>query len=376
MNFKGIKIDCHYSDGEIYIELIALPSEGDEISFSVVIVKHGEALTSLLNNDFEVLIEDETIKLNKTIKRLDKLKRRLLRFKNFLSEDNLWRTEEEIRFREEIVSEYNTEYFLMTRDCAEYFKSLCRSSGTEYFKSLIDFAFIGDETLSQYPIPDRLFAFSRAEHDNFDKFFYDNGFYSRLDFDTFRSFYSSPDDFLATFKDRMDINESDLPVHEKALKLLELEHQGRQRTYFFTYGYKLNNINQLMALELTEIYKRNLPIKKCACCNKYFIPQKRSDAIYCDGISPFDTSKSCKEYGARQAWQQTLKTSESAKLYRDIYMSKQMLAKRNPDMADYKKSFEKYKQEAKRWKVDVKLGTKTELAFIAWLKEVKEKKVL
>lgn len=116
--------------------------------------------------------------------------------------------------------------------------------------------------------------------------------------------------------------------------------------------------------------------KQCKNCGKYFAPTKRSDTAYCDRVSPQDATKTCKEYGARNAWERTLRESEVAGLYRKIYMSKQMLVKRNPHIAEYAESFEKYKTLSKQWKADVKTGTKTEEAFIAWLKDVKEKKVL
>ncbi|MHB1368487.1 MAG: hypothetical protein ACYCWE_21920, partial [Eubacteriales bacterium] len=62
------------------------------------------------------------------------------------------------------------------------------------------------------------------------------------------------------------------------------------------------------------------------------------------------------------------------KLCRNIYQSKQMLVKRNPDIDVYKKSFERFKDESKMWKADIKAGIKTEDAFLKWLKAIKENK--
>lgn len=44
-----------------------------------------------------------------------------------------------------------------------------------------------------------------------------------------------------------------------------------------------------------RILEQRLTIKKCENCGKYFIP-KRSNILYCDGISPQDNSKTCKKY--------------------------------------------------------------------------------
>jgi len=116
-------------------------------------------------------------------------------------------------------------------------------------------------------------------------------------------------------------------------------------------------------------------IKLCQNCNKYFIPYNRSDALYCDRISPQDNTRTCKEYGTERLWYERLKKNEAAKLYRNIYQAKQMLVKRNPDIPAYKEYFESYKDQAKQWKAEVKNGTKSEKEFLAWLRTVKEKKV-
>lgn len=140
--------------------------------------------------------------------------------------------------------------------------------------------------------------------------------------------------------------------------------------------YIIKDIKELNTLAFTYIYGKDLLIKKCENCGKYFIPLNRSDEKYCDRTSPQDSKKTCKEYGAQKAWIEKIKNNEAIGLYRKIYMSKQMLAKRNPDICEYKTSFEKYKEQSSQWKADVKSGIKTEQEFIEWLKQVKEKKVL
>lgn len=116
-------------------------------------------------------------------------------------------------------------------------------------------------------------------------------------------------------------------------------------------------------------------IKKCENCGRFFVPKNRSDTIYCDYPSPQDNKKTCKKYGAEKKYQKNLKDNELMSLYRRIYMSKQMLAKRHPDISAYTDAFNKYKEESKKWKADIKSGTKTEDEYLLWLREVKEKKV-
>ena len=141
------------------------------------------------------------------------------------------------------------------------------------------------------------------------------------------------------------------------------------------YSYECNRILDLCLSCLHYILANGYTVKKCAVCNKYFVAKNRSDTLYCDRTSPNDKTKTCKEYGAIKAYQDNLKTNEAMGLYRKIYMSKQMLAKRHPEIKEYSDAFEAYKVHSKQWKKDVKEGKKTEADYIEWLKSVKKKKV-
>lgn len=140
--------------------------------------------------------------------------------------------------------------------------------------------------------------------------------------------------------------------------------------------YTLLSSLSLASFELANMIENNTKIKECKNCGNFFVPSKRADELYCDGIAPQDENKTCKEYGAIKTYQDNLKTNEAMGLYRKIYMSKQMLAKRHKDILEYQESFNKYREQAKQWKKEVKIGTKTESEYIVWLKEIKEKKIL
>lgn len=119
------------------------------------------------------------------------------------------------------------------------------------------------------------------------------------------------------------------------------------------------------------VWHNKLP-KKCKNCGLYFIPLKRTDAIYCDRISPQNPNATCKVQGARLQWHTTLQSDEAAKLYRTIYSAKQIASKRYPA---HMEDFERFKVESKQWKSDVKQGKKTEDEYLTWLTTVKEKRV-
>ena len=62
-----------------------------------------------------------------------------------------------------------------------------------------------------------------------------------------------------------------------------------------------DDIVGLLLMSLENCHEKQVKFIKCKNCGEFFIPAKRSDTIYCDRQAPQDTSKTCKEYGARQA---------------------------------------------------------------------------
>jgi len=145
---------------------------------------------------------------------------------------------------------------------------------------------------------------------------------------------------------------------------------------FKTYDkvYYTRDLGDFVIIELYEILKAGYKFKSCENCGAPFIPYKRSDTLYCDRPAPQNYTKTCKEYGGRQAYQESLKTNKSMRLYRNIYMAKQMLAKRHPELKGYHEDFEKYIAQAVQWKKDVKAGLKTDDEYITWLKSVRGKR--
>ena len=141
--------------------------------------------------------------------------------------------------------------------------------------------------------------------------------------------------------------------------------------------YKFPEFIDLVTFVIYQMTVQNDTIKTFKNCGKYFYPATRSDALYCDNISPQDSSKTCKEYGKYINYLKKTQTDEAMKLHRQIYNQK-----RNRALA-YKfenrvinDDFNVYKNESNKWRIAVKTGEKTEEEFIEWLKSVKEKKVL
>lgn len=139
----------------------------------------------------------------------------------------------------------------------------------------------------------------------------------------------------------------------------------------FDKAYECTAIYELIKVSLFEALNAEYKFKLCQNCELPFIPYNRSDTMYCDRPSPQDYTKTCKEYGGRQTYQENLKNDKSVHLYRNTYMKLQMLVKRNPDIKEYQEKFDEFKITSKQWKIDVKEGRKTKEEYIKWLKSIK-----
>lgn len=175
------------------------------------------------------------------------------------------------------------------------------------------------------------------------------------------------------------IDAFDLKVKKPNAELLKNDNDIivalQENTPYFYFTYECLNISDYMITTFLQIIENNYLILKCKNCNKYFIPYKRTDTYYCDRISPQDNTKTCKQYGADRAWWiRTKDENDWYNLYRKIYQSFQVKAKRNPDNPQFKQNYDNFRADANEWKKAVKEGTKTEAEFMKWLQEFRKKK--
>ena len=159
----------------------------------------------------------------------------------------------------------------------------------------------------------------------------------------------------------------------KTLKNNNIIAMLEKNSLYLYFSYQCLNINDYCTASFLQLIENNYLILKCKNCNKYFIPYKRTDTYYCDRTSPQDTTKTCKKYAIELAWREKTKDETDWHcLYRRVYQSLQMKAKRKPNDSLLKKSFEDFKIDAKEWKKAVKEGAKTEEEFKNWLQEFRK----
>lgn len=215
----------------------------------------------------------------------------------------------------------------------------------------------------------------------------DETFYDVKKYEFANRYYFEIDHKLSSFElDTIDLNYNtpygrrivDFNTPQAFIKDLNKKYQTEkkerdERFKIYDKVYEIDRLSEFARISLSEILKAGYKFKKCENCGVAFIPYNRSDAIYCDHPSPQDNTKLCKEYGARKAYQNNLNSNKTMKLYRNIYMQKQMLAKRNPDIKGYTNEFENFKEKSKQWKKEVKAGLKVEDEYLSWLKSIRKK---
>lgn len=116
------------------------------------------------------------------------------------------------------------------------------------------------------------------------------------------------------------------------------------KLFGFYITYELSDIDSLLSLEIINIQDSSITINQCKNCKKYFIPEKRSDEIYCDRI--FKNHKTCKEVGY------------SNKIKNDLFKT------------EYRKAYKTQHAKIKRYSENI--PNYKEKYFVPWKKALKE----
>ena len=66
--------------------------------------------------------------------------------------------------------------------------------------------------------------------------------------------------------------------------------------------YIITDFIDLLNVNIDIFFTKKMHINKCKNCGKYFIPSNRSDEKYCDNPSPQKPKKTCKQYGAKKSY--------------------------------------------------------------------------
>ena len=139
--------------------------------------------------------------------------------------------------------------------------------------------------------------------------------------------------------------------------------QNKKHLLSMSDTHKSNDISSICYAILGKLVKTpNYPIKKCQNCGMYFIPNAKTDEIYCD--YPKENSKPCRDLGAFQSYTQRLKDNKAMGEYRKKYQKLFMQVKKNKELSA---EFETWKKQAKEKINDMKKGKLTEDEVYKWI---------
>lgn len=86
----------------------------------------------------------------------------------------------------------------------------------------------------------------------------------------------------------------------------------------FVDSYWFQSLADVIYFELINVIKGNIVIKRCECCNRYFVPSGRNDSMYCNRIAP-GSQKTCIEIGAIRKYEKETENNPIKKAYRTEY---------------------------------------------------------
>lgn len=181
------------------------------------------------------------------------------------------------------------------------------------------------------------------------------------------------DMFAAGIFDKEEINDLDAL---RSLYQMEQKHNRHTESRTYTVSQRDNRLAIAALASLRELSLRGKVVRQCANCGHWFVPENRSDTLYCDRISPQEPSMDCKTYASQRLWYQKQKQDELAVLSRNILSAKGMLAKRNPDIPAYQRSYDYFRAERMKWKKAVEAGEVTRGSYREWLLKMQEQKII
>ena len=134
-----------------------------------------------------------------------------------------------------------------------------------------------------------------------------------------------------------------------------------------SYFIECTDIIKTLLIEFIEIANINIEIKKCRNCGKFFVPDNRSDEIYCSNI--FENGKTCKEIGHFKVQQKLIHENDNLRIYRNVYQKLLLRTRRNPENIQYARDFEFFKEDNNKWKENISKGLASEEEYIEWLNQ-------
>lgn len=131
--------------------------------------------------------------------------------------------------------------------------------------------------------------------------------------------------------------------------------------------YECVDIIQALIIELSILAHNNIEIKRCKNCSKYFVPENRSDEIFCNNV--FENNKTCREIGYFKVKQKAIHENEVLRMYRNVYQKLLLRVRRNPDNVQYARDFDDFREKNSRQRELLEKKKMTEDEYLEWLRK-------
>lgn len=291
-------------------------------------------------------------------------------------------TKSEFNIGEQLCDFLNTDF-----ENPNSFKSLIKKYGINFFLNLTDIKY------SDFPVPveeyeksqdtlinNNKYVFSLFRQDlmlDIEYIFNMNNFEEIKDLTPLQRFQvMANSDFRSKSLEKIDNNK--VKINLSAFEILrdysnypmrqdETQRIVSKANINSSYFIECSDIIQALLIELLEIAKLNIEIKKCRNCGKFFVPDNRSDEIYCSNI--YENGKTCKEIGHFKVQQKLIQENDDLRIYRNVYQKLLLRTRRNPTNTKYAREFEFFKDDNNKWRENISKGISTEKEYIEWLKK-------
>jgi hypothetical protein len=142
----------------------------------------------------------------------------------------------------------------------------------------------------------------------------------------------------------------DNPGEVDTKKVLQDIHRDSDYSVSMWQYFAVQSLEEMLYLELMEMVKRGIRVKRCALCDRYFVLADKRRRNYCDRI--YDGKRTCKQVGAKKTFEQALEDDTYLQEFQRIY---------NRMYSRY------YRMDA--WDSDRQTNKLTEEQFKAWIAE-------
>lgn len=195
------------------------------------------------------------------------------------------------------------------------------------------------------------------------------------------SYYAFADKYILTkamFNQIMESDAVDDDEHKRGIEIFTAmygNHMDMQHIDYrliltengFESLYTIKSSFSLLIFDMAHCINTEANIVKCKNCGHYFVPEGRSDAVYCSYPLRENKDKTCKDVGAQVTRANKEKNDAATKEYRKVYMRYKMTTSRHPEDSEAAAKLDQLTSEVREWRNKMAHGLATIDEFLEWL---------